>query len=287
LEQIVKTGGRIERELRGVIGCAQGIVGDSHRLASSDVQVREFEKAVDRLTSLNAEVAGLLAGEAKMGNFVVSQIDPIRELLNANSHELEIVAASMQVLALNVLIDMKKMTKIRSLGVLGVWTWDVAATVLDLAGDQNKQFVQLGESLRSQAAAISAEVREIESCHAALITQRSNDALRNSRRTEYEAVTGLCQEAGQLQEKTQVLVQSLKFVDEGREILGDLDATIDILLALYPKSDKPFDLDAASAGYTMQEQHDAHALVGGEAENHARPTEPAEGQEYGANVELF
>jgi hypothetical protein len=83
-------------------------------------------------------------------------------------------------------------------------------------------------------------------------------------------------------------VQSLEFVDEGTELLGNLDGTINFLLALYPKSEKPFDLDAASAGYTMQEQHDAHALAsGGDAESQARPAEPAEGQEYGSNVELF
>jgi hypothetical protein len=39
----------------------------------------------------------------------------------------------------------------------------------------------------------------------------------------------------------------------------------------------------------MQEQHDVHAMVvGGVAKNAcARLTEPAEGQDYGANVELF
>jgi len=50
----------------------------------------------------------------------------------------------------------------------------------------------------------------------------------------------------------------------------------------------PFHLDAASAGYTMQEQHDVHALVSsGEAENAAPLTKTSEEQEYGANVELF
>lgn len=288
LEVIVKTGSRIERELNGVIGCAQGIAGDSYTRASGDDQVEKFEKAVDRLASLSTEVAGLLAGEAKMGNFVVTQIDPIRELLSANSHELEVVARSMKRLALNVLIDAEKMPSARGIGVLGAWTSEAAEGVLKLARDQNEQFAQLGATLQSQAAAITADVQEVESCRGVLMAQRANDSLRNSRRIEYDVVTRLCQEGAQLQEKTQALVQSLKFVDEGIELLGELDATIDFLLALYPKSEKPFDLDAASAGYTMQEQHDAHALVsGGEAEDDARPTESTERQDYGANVELF
>jgi hypothetical protein len=83
-------------------------------------------------------------------------------------------------------------------------------------------------------------------------------------------------------------VQSLKFVDEGIELLGDPDAILGLLLTRYPKSEKRFDLKAASAGSTMQEQHDAHAMVsGGEAGNGARLMKPAEGKDYGANVELF
>jgi hypothetical protein len=288
LELIVKTGSRIERELNGVIGCAQGMVGDSYRLASADDQVEKFEKAVDRLASLSAEVAGLLAGGVKMGNFVVTQIDPIRELLSAKSHELEVVARSMKRLALNVLIDAEKMPAARGIGVLGVWTSETAEDVLKLARHQNEQFAQIGATLQCQAAAVAGDVQEIESCRRVLMTQGANDSLRNSRRIEYDVVTRLSQEAAQLQEKTEALVQSLKFVDEGRELLGDLDVTIDFLLALYPKSEKPFDLDSAAAGYTMLEQHVTHALVsGGESNNDERLMEPTGEQEYGANVELF
>ena len=105
---------------------------------------------------------------------------------------------------------------------------------------------------------------------------------------ECDGVMALSQEARQLTLKTEALVQSLKFVDEGTELFAELDVTLGRLLALYPKSVKPFDLKAASAGYTMQEQHDAHAMVGGEAaKTHDRRAEPAEGETYGDNVELF
>ena len=119
LEMVVNTGSGIERELSSVIGCAQGIAGDGAAGSSGDGQVEGFEDAVDRLASLSAEVAALLAGEAKMGNFVVTQIDPIREMLNANSRELEVVARSMKRLALNVLVDAHKIPSARGLGVLG------------------------------------------------------------------------------------------------------------------------------------------------------------------------
>jgi len=288
LELIVNTGSRIERELNSVIGCAQGIAGDGSTGSSSHDEVSKFEEAVDRLASLSAEVAGLLAGEEKMGNFVVTQIDPICELLSANSHELEVVARSLKRLALNVLIDAEKMPSARGISVLGLWTSETAEDILKLARGQNDQFAQLGATLQSQGAAAAADVQEVESCRRSLLTQHAGDSLRNSRRIECDVVTRLSQEAAQLREKTEALVQSLKFVDEGRELLGDLDVTIDFLLTLYPKSDKPFDLDSASAGYTMQEQHDVHAMVsGGEAKRGPRLPEPAEGQEYGANVELF
>ncbi len=288
LEMIVNTGSRIERELNSVIGCAQGIAGDGATGASSDDQLEGFEEAVDRLASLGAEVAALLAGEAKMGNFVVTQIDPVREMLNANSRELEVVARSMKRLALNVLVDAYKIPSARGLGVLGVWTSEVSDDVLKLATDQNEQFAQLGATLQSLAGVIVAEVQKVESCRGALMAETATDSLRSSRRTEHVVVSRLCQESVQLQKKTETLLQSLKFVDEGIELLGDLDAILGLLLTLYPKSEKPFDLKAASAGYTMQEQHDAHAIVsGGEAGNGARLTEPAEGQDYGANVELF
>jgi hypothetical protein len=101
-------------------------------------------------------------------------------------------------------------------------------------------------------------------------------------------VTRLGQEARQLQETTETLVQSLKFVHEGTELLGELERIIGLLLTLYPKSGKPFDLQAAAAGYTMWEQHEAHAMVSGETNDaHGRLTAPAAGENYGDNVELF
>jgi hypothetical protein len=288
LELIVSTGSRIEQELNSVIGCAQGIAGGGSTQSTSDEEVEKFEMAVDRLASLGAEVAELLAGEEKMAGFVLTQIDPIRELLATNSQELEVVARSMKRLALNVLVDAEKMPLARGMGVLGIWTSETAEDILGLARDQKKQFAQLGATLQAQGAAIAADVQVVESCRGTLIAQKTVDSLRNSRRIEYDEFGRLNQDASQLQEKTEKLVRSLKFVDEGIELLGNLDVTIDFLLALYPKSEKPFDLDAASAGYTMQEQRDAHALVsGGEAGNEAGPAAPAEGQEYGANVELF
>ena len=287
-DMVVNTGSRIERELNSVIGCAQGIAGEGVTGASSDDRVVGFEEAIDRLASLSAEIAALLAGEVKMGTFVITQIDPIREMLNANSRELEVVARSMKRLALNVLVDAHKIPSARGLGVLGVWTSEVSDDVLKLATDQNEQFAQLGATLQSQVGVIIADVQKVESCRAALMAETVTDSLRSSRRTEHVAISHLCQEAVQLQEKTETLLRSLKFVDEGRELLDDLDVTIELLLTLYPKSDKPFDLDAASAGYTMQEQHDVHALVSGEkAETGAPLAKAAEGQDYGANVELF
>ncbi|MGD0161187.1 MAG: hypothetical protein ABSB39_01860 [Candidatus Sulfotelmatobacter sp.] len=288
LELIVSTGSRIERELNSVIGCAQGIAGGGSARFCGDDEVEKFEAAVDRVASLSTEVAELLAGEEKMGTFVLTHIDPIRELLATNSRELEVVARSMKRLALNVLIDAEKMPSARGIGVLGVWTSETAEGILELSRDQNEQFAQLGSTLQSQATVIAADIQEVACCRGMLMAQRAMDSLRSSRRIEYAEFAALSQDASQLRTKTEKLVQSLEFVDEGTELLGNLDGTINFLLALYPKSEKPFDLDAASAGYTMQEQHDAHALAsGGDAESQARPAEPAEGQEYGSNVELF
>jgi hypothetical protein len=288
LELIRSTGSRIEQELNSVIGCAQGIAGGGSTQSASDDEVEKFEAAVDRLASLGAEVAELLAGEEKMAGFVLTQIDPIRGLLATNSQGLEVVARSMKRLALNVLVDAEKMPSARGMGVLGIWTSETAEDILTLAKDQKEQFAQLGAALQSQGAAISADVQVVESCRGTLMAQKAIDSLRNSKRTEYDEFGHLSQDASQLRDKTEKLVQSLKFVDEGIELFGTLDVAIGILLGLYPKSEKPFDLDAALAGYTMQEERDAHALVsGGEAEDGLQPTEASEGQEYGANVELF
>ena len=289
LELIVSTGSRIELELNGVIGSAQGLAGDGCSRAAAEDQVEKFEQAADRLASLSAGVAELLAEEAKMGKFVLSQIDPIRELLNAKSGELEALARSMKRLALNVLIGADKIPAARGIGVLGAWTSEASERVLRLAKELNAQFAQLGSSLQSQASAIASDVEGIEATRGGLLMPRADDKLRNSRRIEFDEVTRLNEKARQLQVKTQRVLQSLKFVEEGTKLLEDLDSILDFLLALYPKPEKPLDLDAASAGYTMQEQHAVHATVfgGEETKVHGRLTEPAEGQDYGANVELF
>ena len=289
-EQIVNTGSRIEQELNGLIASAQRLADDT-REASGGQQVDEFEKVVDRLASSSSEVVGLLEGEVNMGTFVLAQIDPIRELLRANGRELEALAVSMRSmkrLALNVLISAEKMPSARGIGVLGALTSEGAGGVLKLERNLTVQFAMLDATLQSQGATITADVHGVESCRNELMTHGADDSFRNSRRMECDGVIALSQEARQLTQKTEALVQSLKFVDEGTELFGELDVALGRLLALYPKSAKPFDLKAASAGYTMQEQHDAHALVGGAAEkiNH-RLTEPAEGEAYGDNVELF
>jgi hypothetical protein len=289
LELIVSTGSRIERELKGVIGSAQGLAGDSCSRAAGDDEVKKFEEAVDRLASISSGVAELLAGEVKIGNFVLTQIDPIRALLSAKSDELEALARSMKRLALNVLIGADKMPLAPGIGVLGGWTSEAAERVLRLETELNEQFTRLGTTLQTQATAITANVQEIEFCRGGLVVHRADDSLRNSRRIEYVAVSRLSIKASQLQEKTEALLQSLKFVDEGTRLFGDLDNILDLLLTLYPKPEKPLYVHADSAGYTMQEQHEVHASVfGGAAKNAcARLTEVAEGQDYGANVELF
>ena len=118
---------------------------------------------------------------------------------------------------------------------------------------------------------------------------RSDDNLRKSRRIEYEEIRRLNQKAAELQERTTVLLQSLRFVDEGSRLMESLDAVIGSLLSLYPKPEKPLDLRAVKATYFMKEQHAIQASVFGVEEDasHGRLSEAAEGEEYGANVELF
>jgi len=292
LELIISIGSRIHLELNGVIGSAQALAGDSGRRAAAEDQVKMFEKAVDRLASLSAGVAELLDGETKIGQLVLTQIEPIGELLRANSVELAALARSMKRLkrlALNVLVSADKMPSAQGIGVLSSWTSEAAERALKLANELDEQFAQLGTTLQSKAAGIIADVQTIEACRDGLLMPRADDKLRNSRRIEFDEVGHLGKKARQLQEKTEGLLQSLKFVDEGSSLLGELDALLDFLLTLYPKPQKPLDLDAAAAGYTMQEQHAVHATVMGGLEQiaHGRLTEPVEGQDYGANVELF
>jgi hypothetical protein len=287
-ELIVKTGSRIERELNNVIGCAQGVAGNGEALGSEDEEVKKFERAADGLTLLNSKVAELLAGEAKIGAFVLERLVPIRELLRARSGELEAPARSMKRVALNVLISAEKIPSVPGIAVLGEWTSETAGYVLQLQAELNEHFAQLSATLQAQGAVIEADIHEVDVCRGDVADHRSDGAFRNSRRRAYDEVNRLTQEATQLQQKTEGLVQSLRFVDEGTGLLEDLEGTIDVLLTLYPESATPFDLDAASAGYTMQEQHDAHALMSGKvAQTVGRLTEPGEGQDLGANVELF
>lgn len=290
-ELIVNTGSRIARELDSVIGSAQGIAGEADTRTLGGDEVTRFENVVDRIASLGSEVAGLLAGDLQIGNFVLAQIDPVGELLKANRNELEALAGSMRSmkrLALNVLISANKMPSARGIGVLGALTSEAAETVLKLERELNERFTKLSVSLQSQAAVILKSIKVVDTCRSGVVALRPDDSFRNSRRTEYAEVTRLSQEAGQLQKKIEALVLSLKFVDEGTRLLEELDGTLNLLLALHPKSDTPFDLDAASAGYTMREQREVHAAVGGETtEVHGRLTEPAAGQDYGENVELF
>jgi hypothetical protein len=288
LELIVGTGRRIQTELNGVIGSAQGL-GGQEREGSGIDQAAGFEAAVDLLASLGNEVGELLQGEAGIANFVLGQVDPIRDLLSVNSGELETLARSMKRLALNVMIGAEKVPGARGIDVLGAWTSEAAERVLKLARGLNEQFAELGDGLRSQAAGIATNLQTVESCHAGLGAHRPDDALRGSRRIAYDEVDRLCREALHLKGTVEALVQSMKFADEGTMLLGDLDGILGLLLEIYPKPEQPFDADAAAAGYTMREQHEVHAKIfGGAAEaGYARLGEASEGEEYGDNVELF
>ena len=291
LDQIVSTGIRIEQELDTVIGCAQGIAGDETAPTSGDDEVARFEKATDHIASLNSELSALFAGGVKVGTLVVEAIVPVRELLGANRNDLGTLARamrSMNLLAFNVLISADRMPSSRAIAALGAMTSESSESVLTLEKELTQRFARLGDALQSQGTAIAAGLEEIELRRVELIDHRPDAAFRNSRRLQRAEVTRLSQEARQLKEATQTLVQSLKFVHEGTALLEDLDRTIALLLALHPKSSKPFDVQAASAGYTMWEQHEVHDKVSGETNAvRGRLTEPEEGQEFGDNVELF
>jgi hypothetical protein len=288
VELIIEAGNSIKEQLNCVIGCALGIVGDGTGRSSADDDVNNFENSADRLSVLSVEVAELLAADAKMGAFVADQISPIRELLGANSLELEVVARAMRRLAFNVLIDANKMPSAAGIGVLGGWTAEISEGILTLSTDLNQQFVQLAAKLHSLVEEIASDGQNVELSRSSLVAQPVTSHLRNSRRIQYDEINRLCEGANQLHETTHSLVQSLKFIDEGTKPLGDLDSVLDLLLSLYPKSDRPFDIDSSSAGYTSQEQHDVHALAfGGPLSNDESRTEPTEGHELGANVELF
>lgn len=267
LDQIVSTGARIERELNTVIGCAHGIAGGDQALASGDDEITRFEKATDHIAFLNSELDGLLAGGAKIGNLVVEAIVPVRELLSANRDDLETLARamrSMNLLAFNVLISADRVPASRAIAALGAMTSEASESVLSLEKELTERFAGLGDALQSQAAAITASLERVESRRAELMDHRPDATFRNSRRLQRAEVTRLRQEARQLKEATEALVQSLKFVHEGTELLAELDGAIGLLLTLHPKSRKPFDLQAASAKYTMCEQREVHDMVTGE-----------------------
>jgi hypothetical protein len=289
-DDIAATGARVQQELHSAIGCVQSIAGDDEPSASGEDDLTRFERATDHIVSLNRELDGLLEEGSNIGYLVVDAIGPVRELLGANREELETLARtmrSMKLLALNVLISAGRMPSSKALGALGTVTSEASASVLALERELTGRFARLGEALQSQAAAIAAAVQVVESHRAGLKDHRPDEDFRNSRRAQRAQVTQLGQQARQLQKTAQDLLQSLQFADQGAELLRDLDEEIDLLLTLHPKSSKPFDLRAGDFGYTMSAQREAHALAGGKRLLHERLTEPAEGQDYGDNVELF
>ena len=192
---------------------------------------------------------------------------------------------------LNVLVSADKMPSAQGIRVLSAWTSEAAERSLKLAKALDQQFVQLDTTLQSKSAAIVADVRTVESSRRGLLMPRSDDNLRKSRRIEYQEIRCLNDKAAALQERTVDLLQSLRFVDEGSRLLDSLDDILGSLLTLYPKPEKPLDMRAYAVGYTMKEQHAVRdSVFGGEEQpqkTHGRLTEPAEGEDYGANVELF
>jgi hypothetical protein len=292
LEMIITTGSRIKVEFNAVIASAQGLAGDTVSRAAAENEVDRFEQAVDQLSALSSGVARLLAGEMTIGRLILTQIEPIGELLHRDSAGLEALARSMKrlkKLALNVLVSADKMPSAQGIRVLSAWTSEAAERSLKLAKVLDQQFGQLDATLQSKSAAIAADVQAVESCRRGLLMPRSDDNLRKSRRMEYEEIRRLNQKAAQLQDRTVDLLQSLRFVDEGIRLLESLDAILCSLLTQYPKPEKPLDMRVSAAGYTMKEQHAVHANVfGGEEDGtHGRLTDPVEGEDYGANVELF
>ena len=292
LEMIITTGSRIKVEFNAVIASAEGLAGDTVSRAAAENEVDRFEQAVDQLSALSSGVARLLAGEMTIGRLILTQIEPIGELLHRDSAGLEALARSMKrlkKLALNVLVSADKMPSAQGIRVLSAWTSEAAERSLKLAKVLDQQFGQLDATLQSKSAAIAADVQMVESCRRGLLMPRSDDNLRKSRRMEYEEIRRLNQKAAQLQDRTVDLLQSLRFVDEGTRLLESLDAILCSLLTQYPKPEKPLDMRVSAAGYTMKEQHAVHANVfGGEEDGtHGRLTDPVEGEDYGANVELF
>ena len=285
---IVGTATRIEEELSDVARSAHQIASEASTLG--DGQSRRFEEAVDRLRVLGVEVGELLAGEARVGNFVMTHIEPVRGLLKANTGELEALARSMKRLAFNVRIESSNIAETRVIDTLGIWTSETSGRVLQRASELNAEFAVLVGRLDEQAQAIASHIENVESKHVTLVELPPDAALRTSRRASYVEVARLGLDATTLQQHIEALVLSIKFADEGSVLLGEMDTMLHSLLEQYPEDERLFHSDAALAGYTMREQHDVHAMAfGGEAQKagYERLSELLPGDDLGDNIELF
>ncbi len=143
LELIINTGQRIEEGLNSVSDCTQALAGEGTARTRGD-EIAQIDQAADDIASLNGSVADLLSAAAKIGTFVLTQIGPIRELLNANSDDFETLARSVKRVALNVLVAADKMASAVGVGVLGNLTSEAAEHILKLAENLNAQRAQSG-----------------------------------------------------------------------------------------------------------------------------------------------
>lgn len=288
LDRIVAVGASIEKDLRVVIEAASGIAGD--KTAPSHVPVAtDFEIAVDRIAALRGEIDQLMTREIHIGRLVVGHIVPISELLSARGGELEILARSMKMLALNVLIGAGQMSESGVVAALGAYTSEAAGKVLEISKQLNEEFAELGTALRARTQTIGSDIQVIEASLHELLNDRSEDVFRTSRKSAYNEMGRLRIEASGLSVRTEDLLKSLKFVDEGRELFSELDAILASLLASYPDAEQESENAAAGTGYVMQAQHDVHLVASGGVAStvFARITEAALGDDYGDNVELF
>jgi len=288
-EAITSTGTSIDAVLKGVIGSATQIAAESQKMSFGHEGVERFENAVDQLTSLNTEVSELLAEQIEIGRFVLTQLEPIQEVLSASSRELEVQAQAMKILALNVSVGAGNMPESKVIDVLGAKTSEQADAVLDLATALNKQFAQVGVQLHTEIAMSKADVELACASRNSLIAERPDAATRASRRIGNDEVASLSRSSQELQRETEALVQTLTFVQEGSELLEQLDGILETLLDLYPKSEGSFDMHNLTDGYTMREQHEVHAAISGleMTTGYARLSEAVNGEDYGDNVELF
>jgi hypothetical protein len=283
LAMIRETRTGIERELNAVIDSARSIAAEGTGSPGGGTQMKDFIEAVDHMASLVFDVTGLLSGEYTFGAFVLMQVEPIGAILNTRSGEIEALARAMKRLALNVLVNAESTHDAKAINVLGNWTSEVAESVLALTTKLNGRYVALAEELQAQVAEIRAKVSLVESAHAAAEARWPEES---QPAVAYEEFCRLGREAREIRRTTEELVRSLRFADEGRDLLERFDAICASLLTLYPKPTRPFDAEAE--GYTMREQHQIHAAVFGGAEisGYERLGDGG-GAEYGENVELF